>query len=72
LEHTWCGIVYSGVVDEIEVPSSYLEYRLKYKAITSLIGKDNTEKREEFYTEHEEWFSEENHPRYDDRHAEYC
>lgn len=72
LEHTWCAMIFSGVVNTVEIPSSYLEYRPSYKAITGRIGKDYTEDRDEFYLDHKEWFSEENHPKYDDRHEDYC
>lgn len=69
-EDTWCGFVFSGVVDEVTVPSSYFRYTLSYEAITTRIGKDYTEDRDEFYFDNENWF--ENHPKYDDRHEDYC
>jgi hypothetical protein len=64
--------IYSGVVDELEDTGPRYDFTLKYKAITSRLGSDHTEDRDEFYEEHENWFDEDNHPKYDDRHEDYC
>jgi hypothetical protein len=71
-EHAWCAFIYSGVVDTLYVPSTYLEYTLSYKAVQTRIGKDYTTQQTEFYDEHQNWFSPENHPKYDNRHEDYC
>jgi hypothetical protein len=71
-EHSWCAFIFNGVVDELYIPSTYLEYTLSYKTIQSRVGKDYTTQQTEFYDEHQNWFSPENHPKYDNRHEDYC
>jgi len=72
LEDTWCAYVLSGVVETVYVPTTYLEYTLAYKVIQTRMGKDYTTQQTEFYNQHQNWFGPENHPKYDNRHEDYC